>query len=193
MGFSRSDGGARRRQAVATTREEPSLLGRLVAIAEAEVGIREEGGQNRGPRIETYQQATWLPPGPWPWCAAFTAWVMREWLSAPEVRAALGLVSDADVGRWRCRDSRAFGWKDWAAQRGVRLLPEGRVARAGDFVVYDFSHIGIVVEDQPGSAADLVTVEGNTNGAGTRESDTGDGVWRKRRAPSLVDRLIRVL
>jgi hypothetical protein len=167
------------------------LLAKLVAIADAEVGTREVGN-NTGARIEEYQQATWLPPGPWPWCAAFTSWVMREWLNDPAVRRALGLASETDVGRWRCRDSRAFGWRDWARSRGLRLLSEGHLARAGDIVVYDFSHIGVVAEDQPDAATALRTVEGNTNGAGTRESTTGDGVWRKTRVSSLVDSLIRV-
>jgi hypothetical protein len=168
------------------------LLGRLVALARKEVGTREVGGNNRGARIEEYQQATWLPPGPWPWCAAFTAWLMREWLNDAEVRRALGLANEADVGRWRCRDSRAFGWRDWASARGARRLPEGHLARAGDFVVYDFSHIGLVCEDQPDLTTPLRTIEGNTNGAGTRESETGDGVWPKTREPGLVDTLIRL-
>ena len=189
---SRKTGRARRRaKAKAGDAVARRLLGRLVALARAEVGTREVGG-NRGTRIEEYQQATWLPPGPWPWCAAFTAWLMREWLGDAEVRRALGLSSEAEVGRWRCSDSRAFGWREWASGRGVRRLPAGHLARAGDFVVYDFSHIGLVCEDQPDMATRLRTIEGNTNGEGTRESDTGDGVWLKAREPRLVDTLIRL-
>jgi hypothetical protein len=196
---------ARRRRKKATSRRRTrvraktggdvakTLLARLIALARNEVGTRESGADNRGARIEEYQAATWLPPGPWPWCAAFTSWLLREWLNDSEVRRALGLASDVDVGRWRCRDSRAFGWREWASARGARRLPEGHLARAGDFVVYDFSHIGLVCEDQPDLETPLRTIEGNTNGAGRRESDTGDGVWQKTREPHLVDTLIRLL
>jgi len=192
---SRKKSSRRRTRARAKTGDgvAQKLLARLIALARKEVGARESGGDNRGARIEDYQAATWLPPGPWPWCAAFTSWLLREWLNDAEVRRALGLASDADVGRWRCQDTRAFGWRDWASARGARRLSEGHLARAGDFVVYDFSHIGLVCEDQPDLATPLRTIEGNTNGAGTRESDTGDGVWQKTREPHLVDTLIRLL
>ena len=60
-----------------------ALLARLVALARREIGTREAGGNNRGARVEEYQQATWLNPAPWPWCAAFTCWLLREWLRDP--------------------------------------------------------------------------------------------------------------
>src|SRR5262245_22831272 len=64
---------------LATITGEPSALGRkLVALAQREVGVHEVGGENCGPRIREYQAATDLPPGPWPWCAAFLCWVIRE-------------------------------------------------------------------------------------------------------------------
>jgi hypothetical protein len=43
------------------------MIHRLLSIAQAEIGVREQGGNNRGARIVTYQQATELPPGAWPW------------------------------------------------------------------------------------------------------------------------------
>ncbi len=172
------------------------LIDSLLAIAEEEVGQTEEG-INAGARIVEYQGATWLPPGPWPWCAAFTAWVLREWLEKDEVRAAVGEYFDrpkltlAQVERVRCRDARAFGWESWAQQWKLQLLDESQLARRGDFVTFDFSHIGIVRADQrPGQA--VQTIEGNTNAAGSRDSLSGDGVMRKTRAPSLVQRYIRI-
>jgi hypothetical protein len=64
-----------------------TLVARLVALARSEVGTREGGGNNRGIRIEEYQQATWLTRGSWPWCTAFTCWLMREWARDRAVRA----------------------------------------------------------------------------------------------------------
>ena len=170
------------------------ILSKFVAIAEKEVGVREVGGNNMGPRIREYQAATWLEPGPWPWCAAFTAWVLREWLRDAEV---LQTLKDTVAGptfkpeAWRCRDASAFGWEKWARQKGLKVLPETTKARAGDIIVFDFSHIGIVAEHQTGVI--LRTIEGNTNGRGERDSESGDGVWRKTRHHTLAKCFIRIL
>jgi hypothetical protein len=64
--------------------------------------------------------------------------------------------------------------------------PRG-VVRAGDIVVFTFSHIGVAIEDQRGAA--VRTVEGNTDEAGSRE---GGGVYEKTRALSLVRSHIRL-
>lgn len=169
-----------------------SALSAVVDIALGEVGVREEGGDNLGARIAAYQEATWLPPGPWPWCAAFASWVMREWLTIPEARNLLALPSAAAADKWRCRDARAFGWEPWAASRGLAVLPEGTLARRGDFIVFDFSHIGIVREDQADVHMEIHTIEGNTNGAGGGHARGGDGVWLKSRSPSLAKSLLRI-
>jgi len=68
-----------------------------------------------------------------------------------------------------------------------------RKARAGDFLVFDFSHshMGLVVEEQA-SIKSIMTIEGNTNGKGDRDSDCGDGVWKKQRMPKLTNSHIRL-
>ena len=168
------------------------LLKPLVDLALAEVGVREEGGNNRGPRIRDYQSATWLKPAPWPWCAAFICWIVREWLKNPDVRQHLSLRNDKSVEAWRPRTAGAFDFERWARSNNLPVLSRSKRARAGDLVVFSFSHIGIVVKDQS-TASTLETVEGNTNGAGTRDSNSGDGVWRKRRPISSVRSLIRLI
>lgn len=151
----------------------------LVQIALAEVGTREEGGNNCGKDIREYQAATWLEPGPWPWCAAFVAWCIKEWLKG-----------NPDMSITRCMDASAFGWEKWAKKQGLQILPETAKAKAGDLVIFDFSHIGIVVADQIGNT--IRTCEGNTNGKGERDSASGDGVWLKTRAQSLTKCYIRL-
>ncbi|MDP3282201.1 MAG: hypothetical protein Q8M57_14360 [Nitrosomonas sp.] len=133
-----------------------------------------------------------MAPGAWPWCAAFTAWLMREWLEDEKVRQAFGLASFSLAEKWRCRDASAFGWEKWAKQHEIALLSEAEKAKAGDFVVYDFSHIGLVIEDQSSIKSKIKTIEGNTNGKGDRDSESGDGVWEKERAPNLVKSYIRI-
>jgi hypothetical protein len=171
---------------------------RIVALAHAEVGTREEGGNNTGARIVEYQGATWLQPGAWPWCAAFCCWVMRELLEEPDTLDWLAGhfgrpgLSFAQADKLRCRDASAFGWEKWAAKTGFAVLPETELARAGDFVVFDFSHIGIVIENQGSLKKKIVTIEGNTNGKGERDSTSGDGVWLKERPPALTKRYVRL-
>lgn len=164
------------------------LLQQLVRIARSEIGVR-ESGNNAGDRVIQYQRATWLPPGPWPWCAAFTAWCLREWVRIPDVRAALSLSDSVAAEQWRCRDARAFGWEEWASKRGLQVLPDTQVPRVGDLVTFDFSHIGLVV-DVPKVGNTFQSIEGNTNGAGSRD---GDGVYLKTRTRNLARAYIRLL
>ena len=75
---------------------------------------------------------------------------------------------------------------------GFQVLPDTALAKAGDFVTFDFSHIGLVIEDQPTLTAKVKTVEGNTNGKGERDSTSGDGVWLKERDHTLTKAYIRI-
>jgi len=165
---------------------------RLLEIATHEVGTHEVGGNNRGPRIVEYQSATWLKPAPWPWCAAFICWILREWLKSPEVLAKLSLRNDKEGEKWRPQTAGAFDFERWAKEKGLQVLNKKALAKAGDLVVFEFSHIGIVVKDQI-SPESIECIEGNTNGSGQRDSNAGDGVWRKRRSASLVRSFIRII
>jgi GH24 family phage-related lysozyme (muramidase) len=169
---------------------QKKLIKLLLEIAQAEVGTREVGGNNCGVRIRDYQRATDdRPLGPWPWCAAFASWCIREWVAQPAVRAALGWGTEGVVEDRRPKTSQAFGYIDWAREQNQLVLPETAKPEPGMIVVYDFSHIGIVKE-AVGSDS-FIAIEGNTNGRGDRDSTTGDGVWEKKRARSLVRNFIQ--
>lgn len=164
---------------------------RLIAdIAAKEVGTKEVGGNNKGPRIREYQSATWLDPDPWPWCAAFVDWCVMEWLKSSLVRDWLELT-DKQAERFRPKTAGAWDLANWARQNKERVsvLTETAKALPGDIIIFDFSHVGIVESD---AGENFNTIEGNTNGAGTRDSDTGDGVWRKVRERSLARNLLRI-
>ncbi|MDF3011984.1 MAG: hypothetical protein K0Q78_188 [Cellvibrio sp.] len=173
-------------------------IDKLIEIALAEVGTREGPVNNTGARIVEYQGTTWLAPGAWPWCAAFTCWVMREWLEDEEVRRQVSeifgkpLITFSQAEKIRCRDASAFGWEKWAKSLGFQILSENNLARRGDFVVFDFSHIGVIIENQQDQHDPLRTIEGNTNGKGERDSESGDGVWVKHRDPELTRSYIRI-
>ena len=160
-----------------------SLKAALVtsALHELALHVVEEGGPNRGIKVEAYQRAAGLHPGD-PWCAAFVAWNVA---TAKGVAKAPSWTSGSAITTWH-RGSRHLAAGDKATPVEAEALPAkvepgwvwvrattakaADAARKGGWVK---GHCGIVV------AVDAVgfhTVEGNTNKAGSRE---GDGVWRK--------------
>lgn len=155
----------------------------LVRVLDGEVGVRETGGNNRGARIDTYEGATWLDPeGAYAWCASFVCWGIRETLRI------LSIQPD-----WaRPRTPRAYAFRDkWGPEnsaRGVTVLPANRIALPGDIVVFTFSHVG-VSRARRGARENVLTIEGNTNAAGSRE---GEGVYRKSRKRSQISALVRI-
>jgi hypothetical protein len=92
---------------------------------------------------------------------------------------------------WRPKTPAAYGLTEWAKQRPntTSIFTEKNRAQIGDIVTFDFSHTGLVVEDCGNT---IITIEGNTNMKGARDSESGDGVWRKTRAKELVKDLIRI-
>ncbi|MEW8306801.1 MAG: hypothetical protein G8D88_06760 [gamma proteobacterium symbiont of Ctena orbiculata] len=173
-------------------------IDKLINIAQNEVGVREGDVNNTGARVVDYQGATWLQPGAWPWCAAFTCWLMREWLEEANIRDYLKQYfrrtefTLTHAERVRCRDASAFGWESWAAMWEIPILSETNLAKAGDFVIFEFSHIGLVIEDQNSSTERIKTIEGNTNGKGEEDNESKDGVWINHRDPSLTKCYIRI-
>jgi hypothetical protein len=168
------------------------MIKRLLHTAEAEVGVREVGGNNLGSRIREYQAATDLPPGPWPWCAAFICWCIQETLKADPNWLNLQRRTPEE---WRPKTALAYGFETWALARPntALLLPETVKTQPGDLVTFDFSHIGIVTgETVINGVPHILTIEGNTNHAGTRDSLSGDGVWPKQRVKTLARRFIRL-
>jgi hypothetical protein len=167
------------------TPEKPRIA-KLVEIAERELG-KKETRNNVGPAVRRYQAATNLDPGAWPWCAAFCAWILEQWLADPENVQWLALKSTTP-SKWRPKTALAYGFIRWAEARPATctILPDTAEAQPGDFVCYDFSHIGIVKRSLGG---EIEAIEGNTNGAGSRD---GDGVYLKTRPRKLARCFIRI-
>lgn len=163
-------------------------MNKLIAqIAAKEVGVKEHGS-NSGVKIREYQACTSLKPAAWPWCAAFVCWVIDQWLDNPEAVQWLNLKVMTPE-KWRPKTALAYGFLQWAKERPATtiILPDTAKTEAGDIVVYDFSHVGIVIRD---SGSKIITVEGNTNGEGSRE---GDGVYQKTRNKSIARNFIRIM
>ena len=155
------------------------LAQKIVKIAKAEVGVEEIGSTNRGPRVDEYKATTWLPATKaWPWCAAFVCWV---------VKTAMG---DGKYTFKRPRTAGAWDFENWSRMQDKSTStkkPAGNDIKAGDIVVFKFSHIGFAVSE-PDCDGYIKTVEGNTDSAGSRE---GGGVFLKNRKVSSIRSRIR--
>ena len=155
----------------------------LIQLATIELGTKEIGASNCGPRVNQYKAATNLPPDQeWPWCAAFVCWLVREALKAT------GTLETATFRR--PTTASAFGLETWSLAQDettqTSKLPQ-RDIKPGDIVVYNFSHCGIAftVCDDTGH---FLAIEGNTNGAGSRE---GGAVLKRTRRTLQVRSRIR--
>lgn len=171
----------------------------MIAIAREDDGKREVSS-NRAPWIEklwpltSYPEAYDLKVAPYygraPYCAAGMAYVLGTFIvqlaAQGELRKTLGM-SLVDANKWRCKSAGAFAWRDWAIKKGVRLFPDSSIPMPGDFVVYDFSHIGLVVKPK---GKEMQTIEYNTNSGGSRE---GDGCWEKMRRIKEAQCFVRIL
>ena len=165
-----------------TTTPKGSVPEKMVSLAREEIGVSEVDGSNCGPRVDEYKAATWLDADKgWPWCAAFICWLVRE------------AIEGEDVKFKRPRTAGAWDFENWAKQQstnGVELRkPTNEDIKAGDIVVFTFSHIGLAVKDADSSGY-VVTIEGNTNGAGSRE---GGSVLEKKRHVSKIRSRIRIV
>ena len=155
---------------------------KMVLLAREEIGVSEVDGSNCGPRVDEYKAATWLDSDKgWPWCAAFLCWLLREAIKGEEVSFK------------RPQTAGAWDFENWAKKQvasGIDLRkPTNEDIKAGDIVIFTFSHIGLAVKDIDPSGY-VITIEGNTNGAGSRE---GGSVLEKKRHVSKIRSRIRIL
>ena len=161
----------------------PQLPAHIVRLATAEIGVTEVNGTNTGPRVDEYKAATWLDPKKgWPWCAAFVCWVVREAMTAAEIKETKTFRRPRTAGAWDLENwSRAQDATTWTRK------PHRGDIEPGDIVVFTFSHVGFAVS-RPDKKGYVFTVEGNTDSSGSRE---GGGVFRKRRHVSQIRSRIR--
>lgn len=171
----------------------------LTEIAKQYLHVREGKVNNIGKEIQMFQTATWLTPGGWAWCSAVMCWVLKEALTNQSYHSYIKsrYKGAEDPEKWRCRDASAFGWIKWAAQlqplhKDKILFDEKEVAKQDDLVIYDFSHIGVVIENQIQLGFNLHTIEGNTQPKTAQRDGTGDGVYEMYRKPNLVKNYIRL-
>lgn len=155
----------------------------LIKVAQAEVGTKEVGSTNRGPRVDDYQRATWLEVKDWgSWCAAFVCFCVREAMAQSGIKETPGFK--------RPQTALAFGFEKWSlAQDSTTQTrkPAGSDIKRGDLVIFSFSHIGIATS-APDGRGFITTIEGNSNAKGSR---TGGMVCEGVRSVDLIRSRIR--
>lgn len=140
---------------------------RAASVASECVG-QSETSRNQSPFIRRLWVESEIGLWGWqerqPWCATFVSWCLAMAAHGDE-RLQQNHFCTASVAE-------ALEW----CQRHAQIVPFN-LARCGDVVIFrpHFSHIGIVEEVKE---LGLQTIEGNTDGGGSRE---GDGVYRKFR------------
>ncbi|RKR83176.1 CHAP domain-containing protein [Mucilaginibacter gracilis] len=148
--------------ALAQTREK------VAAAYTSQIGVREATGHNDGVMVETYLHYCGLGKGE-PWCASFVCWTFGQAsVSNPRSGYCPNLFTPGHV-IYKRSIHKPQKVPEQGDVWGLYFPDKRRVA-----------HVGFV--DQWGSKY-VITVEGNTNEAGSRE---GDGVYRKRRPISSI-------
>jgi hypothetical protein len=165
----------------------PLLPSRIASAAESKIGVHESGGANKGKDLAPFFAAdAYDPNGAAPgddgyaWCAAFVCWAVK--VAMEQGGAEWTFKRPTTPGAW--------AFEEWSLAQdestNTKKKPRGDIQR-GDLVIFAFSHIGIATSGVD-TSGHFMTVEGNTNSAGSRE---GDGVFRKRRSIDLVRSRIR--
>lgn len=148
-------------------------LSNIKKIYDSQIGIREKSGNNDGKDVEMYLASCGLKKGN-PWCAAFVTWTYKT--------AKIKTVVSGYSPTW-------FPIKNVVYTKGLK---HNKTPQTTDvFGIYFASkkriaHVGFIDEWNEGNFC--ITVEGNTNEAGSRE---GDGVYRKRRIKSQIYKVSR--
>ena len=149
---------------------QPSPREKLVNTAVREIGVREEGGNNRGERIGEYLAATGLGQGH-PWCAAFTKWVYEQnQIPTPGATAWSPSWFPRSRTYWKQGDNPESIQK--ADIFGLHYRNLGRIG-----------HVGIIekVDDNW-----IYTIEGNT---GDDQGRDGDVVRRHKRSIKTITKI----
>lgn len=123
----------------------------ILRIAAGEVGVKEQGGEDRGARIDEYRKSAGGSGGPW--CAYFASWVFNQ--------AGIPLV-----------DNNGDGWTvtiaNWGKDKGT-WHDKGWTPKPGDLIFFKNSggnpnfvnHIEIVEKVEPDGT--IHTIGGNSS------------------------------
>lgn len=144
----------------------------LQEIYTSQIGVREATGRNDGPEVEMYLRSVGLGKG-YSWCSAFVKWSLDE----AEVPNKINAWSPTAENRNNLIYSKKQFYSD-PTIGDVFTIWYSKLNRIG--------HTGFIDGKQNESI--FITVEGNTNSAGSRE---GDGVYKKYRSKNVIHSISR--
>jgi len=148
----------------------------VVEKANKEVGVREVGGNNRGKRVAEYLLNAGITT-PAPWCAAFVKFI----LDACNIEHKVTAWSPSATAINRIYDRR-------------KPLSNTITPKSGDvFTLYypNLNRIGHTGFVESWGDKWVDTIEGNTNDGGSRDSNTGDSVMKRKRLQSSIYQVSR--
>lgn len=152
---------------------EREIRPELIKALCSQLNVRETS-PNRGVMVDKYLHSVGVDI-PAPWCAAFVSYNLQQF-NVPNPKSAWSpaYANPKDVI-----------WTE--KKRQTPLLP-------GDVVTYYYPHLKRVGHVGFYTATDktgyFITIEGNTNGGGSRD---GDGVYKKKREPGKVYAISRYI
>jgi hypothetical protein len=158
----------------------------LAAIAATYIGTKETGNNRAGEDaklLEIFKADDLVINGKtdgYPWCASFVSLCVQKLCIHSSYFSSLNAPREPSVWRFLAV---------WAKNNGCTIFSSSSAIlspKPGDIVVFTFSHIGIV---ESVSGNKVVTIEGNTNNAGSRE---GQEVARKVRSLNIIKSFIRL-
>jgi len=128
----------------------------IVAAARTQLGVREQGGKDRG--VGKYSRAVLGKENVAPWCAYFVSWAYQQ--------------AGVKLGPNGKGDGAVATLSAWAKSKG-RFTPRGSKPEPGDLVVIRGSaHIGMV--ESVGRDGRIHTIEGNASNAVRRRTYSPD-------------------
>jgi hypothetical protein len=151
----------------------------VAVVYTSQIGVRELSGHNDGVVVEKYLASTGFKKGN-AWCAAFITWSFEQ--ASNEMKINIRTPKSAWAPSWFPPDNVIY-YKG----KFTKHIPD----KADVFGIYyakdnRIGHVGFIDVWPDGDY--VITVEGNTNNAGSRE---GDGVYRKRRLKTNIHKVSR--
>lgn len=157
-----------------STRDRKVIIEKVSAVYTSQLGVREATGHNDGVQVEAYLKTCGFTKGA-AWCASFVTWTF--------IQAEVPALKSAWAPSW-------FPPNKVIYSKGN---PHNKLPEKCDVAGIFYSNKGIIghvffVDEWPPNDEYVITVEGNTNNAGSSE---GDGVYRKRRLKQNIYKVSR--
>lgn len=155
------------------THQEPTLTDqqKVIELARSQVGVVESPKNSNNVKYNTWYYGRQVSGSAYPWCMVFVQWVFAN--------SGIGALPYKTAS---C--SALLNWYEKNHPDQVHSVP-----KAGDIVIYDWGHTGIVTEVI--SSAAIKAVEGNTSPTIVGSQDNGGGVYERSRMRSKVSAYIR--